>query len=184
MNKFCFLPPPKYVTIDGHRYEINTDFRTWISIIEAVSDNECSLKHKLCFLLTNGYKNELPPNIDKAISALMSFMNRHSAKSGSVKSNSSKLFDFTADEKLIYAAFMQQYGIDLYRSNMHWHEFCALFSALDENCAFMKTVFYRSVDVSKIKDTDKKKFYRKMKNLCKLESTVDDKSIAGALLLS
>ena len=50
--------------------------------------------------------------------------------------------------------------------------------------SFMKTVFYRSVDVSKIKDTDKKKFYRKMKNLCKLESTVDDKSIAGALLLS
>lgn len=178
------MPPPDYVTIDGHQYEINAGFRTWISIIETISDNNYSMKHKLCFLLTNGYKNELPPNIDKAISALMSFMNRQNIKSGRVKSNSSKLFDFTADEKLIYAAFMQQYGIDLYHSDMHWHEFCALFSALDESCAFMKTVFYRSVDIGKIKDADKKRFYRKMKNLYKLENAVDDKSIADALLLS
>ena len=177
------MPPPDFVLIDGHKYKINTDFRTWIAIIETVSDNRISLKHKLCFLLTTGYINELPPNIDKAVNALLSFMNLNTGKGGTVKSNSVKLFDFTADEKLIYAAFMQQYGIDLYHSDMHWHEFSALFSALDEKCAFMKAVFYRSIDCGKIKDENKRKFYRKMKGLYRLDNTIDDGKIADALLL-
>ena len=181
MSNNHFLPPSDYVIIDGHKYKINADFRNWISIIEKVSDSKLSLRHKLCVLLTNGYVDELPPNIDTAISSLIEFMNRGKTKSGTVKSNSSRLFDFTADEGLIYAAFMQQYGIDLYRTNMHWHEFCTLFSALDENCAFMKVVFYRSIDCSKIKNEEKKKFYRKMKSIYKLDSEIDDETIADAL---
>lgn len=39
-------------------------------------------------------------------------------------------FDYEADGDLIYSAFMQQYGIDLLESRMHWHKFLALFRGL------------------------------------------------------
>ena len=70
------------------------------------------------------------------------------------------LFDYDMD--LIFAAFMQQYGINLLRTNMHWWEFKALLNGLNDDTKFVQVVGYRTADLSKIKD---KKERARMKEL-------------------
>lgn len=177
MNK-PFDTPPDFTVIDNVKYNINTDFRIWIEISEMLSQH-IPLKEKLCFLLVNGYCDKLPPNIDTAINALLTFMNMNDDSSHS--SGKEHIFSFTQDKNLIYAAFRQQYGIDLFRDNLHWWDFMILLSTLDENTAFMRIVGYRSVDCSKIKDENRKKFYRRMKNKYRLKRIVDEIDIADTL---
>jgi hypothetical protein len=41
-------------------------------------------------------------------------------------------FDWLLDSEYIYAAFIQQYRINLIETDIHWHDFLALFSALTD----------------------------------------------------
>ena len=54
------------------------------------------------------------------------------------------LVDWDLDADIIYAAFMQAYGIDLIEADMHWHKFLALFSALPEETLMVKIMSYRA----------------------------------------
>ena len=61
---------------------------------------------------------------------------------------------------------MEQYKIDLNSIKyLHWWKFKALFNDLNENIQFSKIMSYRAMDLSKIKDKDMKKQYRKLKTL-------------------
>lgn len=46
--------------------------------------------------------------------------------------NSKQAFDFEVDADLIYAAFIQQYGIDLQTEEMHWWKFMILLEISEE----------------------------------------------------
>ena len=89
--------------------------------------------------------------------------------------------NFSCDEGLIYAAFMEQYGIDLYMVNLHWWSFMNLLNGLSDDTVFMKIVGYRSVKCESIKNKEMKKFYRKMKNKYRLSGDLCDEKIASAL---
>jgi len=182
MKRKPFSAPPCAVTVGEKSYPINTDFRVWIEISEVISDKDISLKDRLCFLLINGYGDSLPDSMEKAVGALLTFMNMGEERSLQ-KGDRSPVFSFFEDERLIYAAFRQQYGINLFYEELHWWEFISLLSALDENTAFMRAVGYRSVDCGKIKDEGRRRFYRKMKNRYRLKEKIKDSDIAGALLL-
>lgn len=60
-------------------------------------------------------------------------------------SNSKKSFDFVQDAELIYAAFWQTYGIDLFeqQGKLHWCKFFALFQGLPDNTRFREVVNIR-----------------------------------------
>lgn len=64
-------------------------------------------------------------------------------------SDDQKLFDFEQDAALIYAAFMQTYGIDLYavRNQMDWRIFIALFKGIPENTEFSRTIKIRGMKI-------------------------------------
>lgn len=57
-----------------------------------------------------------------------------------------KSMDFIQDGQLIYAAFMQAYGIDLVaeQGRMHWWKFSALLRGLPSNTRFMEVVQIRT----------------------------------------
>lgn len=57
-----------------------------------------------------------------------------------------KSMDFIQDGQLIYAAFMQAYGIDLndQRGKLHWWKFTALLRGLPSNTRFMEVVQIRT----------------------------------------
>ena len=66
-----------------------------------------------------------------------------------------KTMDFEQDAALIYAAFLQTYGIDLYavRNQMDWRIFVALLKGIPENTELSRTIKIRGMKVpERIKD--------------------------------
>lgn len=159
---------PKELIICGKSCPINSDFKTWIKVSELMgksnSDEISVIKEvlKLVFL-------KLPPRLCDAIAAILEFYNPK--KIGEVKGEASprkRVYDFSYDAELIYAAFWEQYNIDLQSASLHWWQFKTLFDNLSEETQFIKVVGYRSINPETIKDKEQKKFYRRMKERYRL----------------
>ena len=149
---------PESLNIDGRNYEINTDFKVWLEVAEKLSEKDVFGVFSLVF-------NELPDNMYSAFTAVMDFY------TGGEKSKGKKgkaVFDFVFDAELIYAAFWQQYRINLNAVKLHWWEFKALFTGLTADTRFVTVMGYRQTDLNSIKDKKERKFYRDMKRLYKL----------------
>ena len=84
------------------------------------------------------------------------------------KENIQRIYSFEYDDFYIFSAFLQQYGINLQKEDMHWYEFKSLFDGLTEDTKFIKIIQYRSVDLNDIKDKEMRKFYIKQKKIYKL----------------
>ena len=166
-------PPADYVEIEGMRYKVHTDFRNWIRIGSILSCSEQDMKirlieaFKLCYL-----PGSLPPSLEGASYAMLRFYagaeEQRPEAHGREPESRRPIYDFEYDAEYIVAAFWGQYNIDLTQAQLHWHIFKALFAGLCENNKICKIMEYRSVDVSKIKDKEQKRFYRKMQRLYRL----------------
>lgn len=175
---------PESLIICGRLCHINSDFKTWLSVSEMLSGGTLTAAElpKLLYLV---FGDMLPPKLGEALEAIAHFYtydartHAPSAKQASVQSK--KYFDFTYDADLIFSAFMQQYGIDLCESHMHWYKFKALFGGLSDETLFMKVMRIRSTDVSKIKDKGERHYYLKMKALYKLPDRQSDEQKELAL---
>ena len=85
--------------------------------------------------------------------------------------NSKQAFDFEADADLIYAGFIQQYGIDLQTEEMHWWKFMILLENLGGDTRFQKIMEYRTLDLSaKGLSKEQKKFYQAMQEYYGLDT--------------
>lgn len=162
-NPFCLTDA---VLIDGDFFRVYTDFRTWIGFDKIMSSDipyveKCVKAVKLCYI-------ELPPRLDKAAEALMSFYAYGETEKNCKKSK--PLFDFEKDFGYIYASFLSEYGIDLFDVDLHWHKFLYLLRALGDESVFKKIIGYRGADVSKIKDKKLKAYIRRMKHLYALNN--------------
>ena len=82
------------------------------------------------------------------------------------KEESKQIYSYEFDDELIFSAFKDQYGINLQRIPfLHWWEFKAMFNGLKEDNLIVKVMGYRAMDISKIKDKDRKARYKKLKRL-------------------
>lgn len=191
--------PPEQVEVDGKLYKINSDFRTSIQFEILMQKKELTEKQKefaneLCLLdkemdretaeLLAKYKDglelyypEIPNNINGAINEMLWFYEcgkenidkKKSKKSGSRK----KIYDYNYDADYIYAAFFEQYHIDLAEQELHWWKFSALFSALSEDCMISKIITYRVID-TKGMEKEQKAFYNRMKRLYQLPEDISE----------
>ena len=191
--------PPEQVEVDGKLYKINSDFRTSIQFEILMQKKELTEKKKefaneLCLLdkemdretaeLLAKYKDglelyypEIPNDINGAINAMLWFYEcgkenidkKKSKKSGSGK----KIYDYNYDADYIYAAFFEQYHIDLAEQELHWWKFSALFSALSEDCMISKIITYRVID-TKGMEKEQKAFYNRMKRLYQLPEDISE----------
>ena len=161
---------PKTITIDNKEYEINSDFRTSILFELLMQDKSIKDNDKIYLALELYYPN-IPDDINSAIEKMLwfyrcgkdlitskkIFLNYQELKSkrkGKGKSDI-KIYSFEYDDDYIYAAFMDQYGIDLQDIKyLHWWKFKAMFRSLKEDTEIVKIMRYRSMDLSKIKDKD------------------------------
>lgn len=171
-----FDGPPESILVKNKEYFVNTDFRVWIEISNILSDTKLSDRDKILCLLMKGYKDKIPPDIDDAVDGLLIFMSIGKVTEKTEKSN--PVMSFSEDEGVIYASFLQQYGIDLFKEELHWWKFIKLLGALDEKTSFMRIVGYRSIRLDNIKDKAQKDFYRKMKNKYRLNANIDEHDIA------
>lgn len=178
--------PPKALTIGGKKYRIYTDYRIWMNFEEKLikSDNISFLDIiSLIFVL------ELPPVdlFEEAVEQILWFYRCGKSAVNDSNGNSGKqIFDYDFDAGYIFAAFLQQYKIDIGEIDIHWWKFRALFLALPEDTEFVKIMGYRSISISSKMTAEEKAFYTKMKKLyaIPLPRDVQDKynAIEEALL--
>ena len=157
---------PSSVKIDGTEYEINSDFRTSVLFSLLMEDDNLNEEEKVLQAL-NLYYPVVPDNLEEAIEQIKWFYScgklDNPIGNKKVRASSKKVFDFEVDANYIYSAFMSQYNIDLQDiEELHWWKFKALLEGLKEDNKLSKIIEYRSVDLSKIKDKEQRKFYKDM----------------------
>lgn len=167
---------PDMVEIGGTKYRINSDFRTSIRFELLVQEEED--EGKIIFeLLRLYYGKEIPINLKEAVEKALWFytggdMRRNSG--GVSDRQGSRSYSFEYDWDYIYSAFLEQFGIDLQESTMHWWKFRALFQTLNEKTKFSEIVCYRIAKLSQV-PKEQRNFYRKMKKLYALPKSEKEK---------
>jgi hypothetical protein len=132
---------PEAVEIDGKEYEINTDFRVSLRIILAWEDDTLTGYEKQMIMLQNLYP-VMSDDVQGALEQGTKFLN-----GGKVEvfenANPMRLYSFSKDANLIFAAFKQTHGIDLQEEQLHWWKFLSLFMDLGSETTFCQLIGLR-----------------------------------------
>lgn len=170
MNKNLLLDKLPQYSKNG--LKLRTDFRESIKFELLMQDNNLDEQTKVIQALKLYYYDTSKiDNLKEAIEDILWFYacGKKEQKVDENKKEGKKnkqIYSYEFDDEYIYSAFMEQYKIDLNSIKyLHWWKFKALFNNLNENIQFSKIMSYRAMDLSKIKDKDMKKQYRKLKNL-------------------
>lgn len=175
---------PTKVRLNGEDISVNYGFKAFILIELCFFDKERTEAQRAMDALNIFYADEIPADIDAAFKKLIWFYRcgedeptQQQAARQQMKKQP-RAYDFKVDQKLIYAAFRQQYNIDLnaIRSDdLHWWAFRALFEGLGEDCTFCRIMNFRTMDLSGLKGKQLK-YYQKMKETYSLadKTTVTD----------
>lgn len=88
-------------------------------------------------------------------------------KKSKVEQETEITLDFEQDASLIYSAFLQAYGINLYNEfgKLHWYEFMALIEGVPENTLLYQV---RNIRAWKPQKHDSKEYKRQMNKLKEL----------------
>ena len=153
---------------DYEGLKINTNFRSFILFELLMQDKGIGKEDKIALAL-NLFYEEMPKDIFKAIDGILWFYSRGKYKKDKkeedlpIEKKKKKIYSFEHDDEYIYTAFLDQYGIDLNEIEyLHWFKFKAMFSGLKSNNKICEIMGYRAIDLSKIKDKDEKKKYKKL----------------------
>lgn len=134
------LPESIYLD-DGSEFIIHTDYRYWILFYRY-----CKMHATLAdFSVLFPYEKPTPQQMPEAFEKLIAFANPPKIIPRSTGKESSEIIlDYDIDADYIYAAFMEQYHINLMDINfkMHWYEFSVLLSSLHD-CKLSEIISYR-----------------------------------------
>ncbi|MEO1815337.1 MAG: Gp15 family bacteriophage protein [Acetobacterium sp.] len=170
-------PPVQYIELEGIDYLVNADFRLFIEY-EMIVQGPGTIEEKgsktlqLVQRFFNGHNI-----VDQAL-AVEAFLwfyqcgeeNRSIKKSETETARRQRpVYSFEVDGALIYAAFLDQYRIDLVNIDyLHWWVFRSLMSALREDHEFKKVMGYRAMKIDKNMTAEQRKAFRKLKQLYRL----------------
>jgi hypothetical protein len=168
---------PQSIEIDGVDYPINTDFRLMIEF-EIASNGPGTIEEKgpkTLAIVERFFNGIFSDNVDLAVEAFLWFYHCDDRTKKTVE-DASKLkkaprpsYSFDIDSALIYAAFLDQYNIDLVNVKyLHWWAFRSLMTALRDDHEFKKVMGYRSMPITKDMSPEQKKAYQKLKKIYRL----------------
>lgn len=157
--------------ITPNGFLIRDDFRESIRFELLMQDNKIDDKTKIALALKLYYP-KIPNNIEKAIEDMIWFYQCGKEKKTGRKernNNTKQIYSYEFDDEYIYSAFMYQYKIDINSIEyLHWWKFKAMFEGLNKDNKIVEIMGYRAMDLSKIKDKEEKKRYKKLKEIYKL----------------
>ena len=185
-TNFLIKGLPNGVELYDYYLKFNTDFRNWISYEELMMNKELSNEEiviktlELCFEDGVDVLDEI--DLETAFNQILWFFTvgtyeeksedkQEDSEDNVVNKKSKIIYSYSHDWQYIYSAFMQCYAIDLFKANLHWWEFKALFTALSDDTQFVKILGYRSTTITSKMSKEEKKHYRNMKKLYALPDT-------------
>lgn len=139
MNSLCDALPYS-VEVDGQEYRLTPAFDNVLQMYAQLDDDDLTdaerMELMLYYLTDNG-----PQDVRVLTAACEALF----PSSGKPKAAAKKAFDFVQDADLIYAGFMQAYGLDLIdqQGKLHWLKFLALLQGLPSNTRFREVVEIR-----------------------------------------
>ena len=151
---------PEFVVIRGEIYHVNYGYRAAMRIEIEMFRDDISDEQKLLNALNIFYFENIPKDVRKAVDYMLWFHRcGEEVKSGGSSGNAKRGYCFQQDAPLIYAAFRQQYGIDLRRTmnaELHWWEFSALFESLNEDTKMSKVIYWRTCRLGDLSKSERK----------------------------
>jgi len=180
---------PSTVMVGGNEFPINTDFRIGIRFDELTRSKSLKDSDKFVGALILYYGEDgIPRDMLEAHNALLKFYMcgklDEEKKQPQDKKNAKRVYDYAHDGQYIYAAFYDQYHIDLTEADLHWWKFRAMFAGLKPENEIVKIMGYRASDTARIKNKDERARVRSLKQLYALpeEATVEEmQKKAGAM---
>ena len=132
---------PRRVTAEGRTYRVNLDFRRVLKLLAVMADETLIAEAREYLALKCVMRR--PPRSAKRRAAVLAavcavcFPQRK-------KATGPKMTDFEQDADLIRAAFLQEYGVNLWRDKLHWLEFSALLAGLPEGSRYSDVLGIRA----------------------------------------
>ena len=173
---------PKSISIDGLKFEINSNFRQSIIFEELILNEDISKEEVQDKAIQLYYKQPIIQSYRPlALQGIIWFYScgRSEEETRSRKEHynnikSSDIYSFKYDDEYIYSAFLDQYGIDLQDIDyLHWWKFKAMFKSLKSDNKIVEIMGYRSMDLNSIKDKEQKAFYKKMQDIYRLPEVIN-----------
>lgn len=160
---------PQAVKVRGRFYKIHTDFKHMIRF-SAILKDRTAAPAAFDFM----YKGEMPADRIAGIEAIYNFMNppRELPRIEREDKDGEIVLDYEKDAELIFAAFLDNYGIDIIDTNLHWYKFTALLFAVHD-CKLADVIGYRSYTPSGRNDASDKA-RRKLYEAWRLPQPEDD----------
>ena len=123
--KKCVLPAA--IQVAGSWYAVKTDFRDVLAFYALLAEGGHAYADFDFMYTTDG----VPADRAAGFAAMRELFEKENPLPRAVGAQSGeRLVDYDIDADLIYAAFYEQYGIDLLTARLHWYQFKALFAGL------------------------------------------------------
>lgn len=153
---------PNTVMVGGEPFSVKTDYRIWMRFAMEYQEWAKSGMHgtlDIRYLFCNFIPCFTCPEDYRGI---MDFAFPPQAVPHSDSGAGEQLIFYDIDGDYIYAAFLQQYGIDLIDTEeLHWHKFLALIYGMSEDTKLGSIMSYRAYTEENVKDVAAQ--YRKLK---------------------
>lgn len=130
---------PDSVFIQGKRYKLNLDFRNVLRMMETLARDDL-MQEARDYLALKCIMRRPPKATTEALLAIRPILFPETRRQASKE----KITDFVQDADLIRAAFLQCYGINLFRDRLHWMEFSSLLAGLPEGNRYSEVLGIRA----------------------------------------
>lgn len=162
------------VLIDGlpdsyEGYPVNTDYETGIQIMKVMEDTELTLEERLYLGVSLLFDDLEKPSKEIAMDALMWWLTGWNNDIPIDDNDKTVVMDMDVDQWRIYSAFRSQYQINLMKDELHFWEFMALLTTLDD-CAFTRVIDIRMEKESSEMTLEEKKALRRAKKRYSLKT--------------
>lgn len=159
---------PGFVVSQGKKYPVHSDFRAGIRFSILLRDSSRSPPEKLREAVLSSYVRKIPQK--NPLEPLLSFYipqndGQAPASQKEAKEAADPVCDFERDASHLYAAFLEQYGLDLSTASLHWWKFLALLHDLSDTTHFGKIMGYRAAEIPSSMPEEQRKFYQEMKRV-------------------
>lgn len=156
----------KYALIEGNKYPINTDFRVAIKCDEILNDSSIDDLDR-GILITGLLFGVDSPYCQEALDKAKKYLENGATEQGK------KILDFKQHWDYYYGAFRAQYGIDLNKDELHYHEFVSLCKTL-KNQAINDVIEVLTYDMSEVKDPKQRRKIVEAQQKLKVRETVKE----------
>lgn len=116
---------PDSVTVNGRRYRLDLDFRNVLRMMD-VMDRKDLLPGARAYVALKCVMKRPPKDAAPVLAAVNALLFPARKK----PEKREKLTDLKRDADLIRAAFLQSYGVNLWRDRLHWFEFSGLLACI------------------------------------------------------